>query len=119
MLRVAIPGGVWRDDTPQTDGLVRQIALRPVGGEDEAFLLDTAEQAAPSERATALLARCLLEPDADIAARALTVGDREALLLHLRRLTMGETCDCMLRCPAEQCGERMELELNVSDLLVP
>lgn len=117
--RVAIPGVVWRDDAQRADGPLREIALRPVGGEDEAFLLDTAGHAVPSERATALLARCLDDTDADNTARALTVGDREALLLHLRRLTLGETFDCVLHCPAERCGERMELELRVSDLLVP
>lgn len=122
MVRVAIPGGVWGDGEQRTDGPLRELALRPVSGEDEAFLLDSAEHAAPSARATALLARCLADADAAPAdvgriARALTVGDREALLLQLRRLTIGETFDCVLPCPA--CGERMELELEVRDLLVP
>jgi hypothetical protein len=102
-----------------TDRPLREVVLRPVGGEDEAFLIDTADGAVPSERATALLARCLVDTDADNTASALTVGDREALLLHLRRLTLGETFDCVLRCPEEHCGERMELELRVSDLLLP
>ncbi|HEY3258079.1 MAG TPA: hypothetical protein VGJ64_04430 [Gemmatimonadaceae bacterium] len=119
MLRVAIPGGVWSDDAQQTGEPLREVALRPVGGEDEAFLLDVADHAVPSERATALLTRCLDVATADKTARALTVGDREALLLHLRRLTLGETFDCVLRCPADQCGEQMEFELRVADLLVP
>ncbi len=119
MLRVAIPGGVWRGDALRTDGPVRELALRPIGGEDEVFLLDTAEHSVPSARATALLARCLEETDADRTARSLTVGDREALLLQLRRLTLGDSFECVLRCPAESCGERMELALRVSDLLLP
>jgi len=119
VLRVAVPGGVWHSDQCRTDGPLREVGLRPVGGEDEAFLLETAETSAPSERATALLARCLDNPDGSRIAYALTVGDREALLLHLRRLTLGETLDGVLQCPADGCGERMELELRVSDLLVP
>jgi hypothetical protein len=123
VVRVAIPGGVWGDAAQRTDGPLRELALRPVSGEDEAFLLDTADLASPSARATALLARCLGDGDDDgdveRTARALTVGDREALLLQLRRLTIGETFDCVLPCPADGCGERMELELRVSNLLVP
>lgn len=119
-VRIAVPGGVWLD-AEQTAPL-RDLVLRAVGGEDEIFLLDT-EAALPSERATALLARCLIgdarDADAETIARSLTVGDREALLLHLRRITLGETLDCVLQCPAEECDERMEIELRVSDLLVP
>src|SRR5262249_51422568 len=52
-------------------------------------------------------------------ARSLTVGDREALLLHLRRRTLGERLQCVLRCPAPDCGEKMDLELPVGDMLLP
>lgn len=117
--RVGVPGGVWLDDRPAgaSPVPVREFELRPVGGADEVFLLDVADTALPSERATALLARCL--PDGERIAPALTVGDREALLLHLRRLTLGETVQCVVRCPAADCGEPMDLVLGVSDLLVP
>lgn len=118
MPRVAIPGGVWRNDSQRTAEPLREVALRPAGGEDEAFLIDSADQATPSERATGLLVRCVEEPDADRLVRSLTIGDREALLLHLRRITLGDTLDCVLSCPAN-CGERMEFELRVDDLLVP
>jgi hypothetical protein len=119
VVRVAIPGGVWVDGVQRTDGPLRELALRPVSGEDEAFLLDTAEHALPSERATALVARCLGDAEVETTAHALTVGDREALLLQLRALTLGDTLDCVLSCPAASCGERMELELRVAELLVP
>lgn len=110
--RVSVPGGVLRDG-----GLVRELTLRPVSGADEAFLLESAAGSLPSERATALLARCLEEPDAPELADRLTTGDREALLLHLRRITLGDAMECLVACPA--CGERMELDLRVSNLLVP
>jgi len=105
MLRVALPGGV-------------DVALRPVGGDDEAWMLDSVDALAPSVRATALVARCLVgESDPERTSRALTVGVREAFLLHLRRATLGDVADCVLQCPP--CGERMELELRLGDLLVP
>jgi len=47
------------------------------------------------------------------------VGDREALLLHLRHLTLGEHLQCVLSCPDPDCREKMDLELQTSDLLLP
>jgi hypothetical protein len=94
-------------------GLAAEV--RPLRGADEAFLEDAADLA-PARRATALLARCVAGTDED-AARALTVGDREALLLHLRRLTFGDALPCVLACPA--CEELMELDLRVTGLLLP
>ena len=72
----------------------------------------------------ALLSRCLthLPPGEAVTSpriAALTVGDREALLLHLRRLTFGDRMQCTLTCPQSDCGELMDFELNVSDLLQP
>ena len=101
---VAVPGG-------------REVALRAVGHDDEVFVLDAADRLAPSERGTALLGRCLR--GGEQVARGLTVGDREALLLELRRLSIGETLECVLRCPRESCGERMEFAIAVHDLLLP
>ena len=123
MVCVAIPGGVWSDDSRHGRDPMRELTLRAVSGEDEVYLLDSAAGAGPSVRATALLARCITgglhDLDAGQVVRSLTVGDREALLLRLRRLTIGETMDCVLPCTARTCGERMQLELRVSELLVP
>jgi hypothetical protein len=111
--RVAIPHGVMRDGV-----LARELRLRQVAGDDQAFLLDTAGTLTPDERANALLERCLEEVDPATLVSTLVAGDREALLLQLRRLTLGETLDCILTCATPECGERMELELRVGDLLV-
>ena len=113
-VRVLLPGGLWRGGRR-----VREVALRPVAENDDRFLLETAGGSLPCERATALLARCLTDVDGgEDTARELTIGDREALLLHLRRLAFGETVDCVLRCPRAECGERLELTLRVKDLLL-
>ncbi|MGZ4734601.1 MAG: T4 family baseplate hub assembly chaperone [Acidimicrobiia bacterium] len=115
---VTMPRGVTRGaDQARRE---RELTLRAVGSGDEAFVLDGADAQVPSARATALIARCLAaEVDGDVVAKSLTVGDREALLLQLRRLTFGETMDAVLECPSESCGERLELEVRVGDLLVP
>jgi hypothetical protein len=111
--RVAIPHGVKRDGV-----LARELRLRQVAGDDQAFLLDAAATLAPDERANVLLERCLDEDDAAALVSSLVAGDREALLLQLRGLSLGESLDCVLTCPAPGCGERMELELRIADLLV-
>lgn len=111
---------VVASDAP-TDAIVvtaptgRQCALRAVGQDEQLFVLDTTHLQ-PGERGTALLALCLVT--GEMGARALTVGEREALLLHLRRLTIGERLDCVVRCPTAQCGEQMEVGTAVRDLLV-
>jgi hypothetical protein len=103
---------------------VREARLRPLTGDDEAFLLDAGDSFSPAARTTALLSRCLVgfgegENVAPGMVCALTVGDREALLLHLRRITYGDRLPCVLVCPGAGCGEKMDLDIRVSDLLLP
>jgi hypothetical protein len=116
---VRLPAGFWHD------GMRHQEAgLRSLSGNDEAFLLEMGESLLPAQRTTALLARCLMylgsldRVTAETTA-SLTAGDREALILHLRRLTLGERLQCGLACPGSECGEKMDLDLRVSDLLLP
>ena len=116
---ITLPGGCWRNGAWQRDAL-----LRPLRGKDELFLAEEAEGLTPARRTTLTLARCLERlgdeaPVSDETARSLTAGDREALLLHLRRATFGENVTSVLRCPRSECDERMDLELRVADLLVP
>jgi hypothetical protein len=116
---VTLPGGVWLDGVRY-----QEAGLRPLAGADEAFLVESGASLLPAQRVTALLMRCLthLGPLNAISKgiiQSLTVGDREALLLHLRRLTLGDRMECVLSCPQADCGEKMDLTLEVSDLLVP
>jgi hypothetical protein len=117
---VPIPGGLWGNGRKPR----RELSLRAVGAEDEAFLLEAADRLGPSQRASALLARCVVPDETNgvdgssLVAR-LTVGDREAALLHLRRLSVGDRVDCIVACPAAGCGEAMEIEIAIGDLLVP
>lgn len=115
---VQLPVGLSRDAS-----CVREVQLRPLTGEDEAFLLETGETLSAAARVTALLWRCIVRLGTDEAVspetvRSLTVGDREALLLHLRRITYGDRMPCVVTCPREGCGDRMHLELLASKLLL-
>ena len=116
MIQVTLPGGLWLGGVHH-----RQAELLPVAGVDEALLAEE-RTAPPARRVTRLLGRCVrrigeVEPVGEETVRALTVGDREALLLHLRRLTLGEAMPCVLACP--DCGEKLDLDLRVGDLLLP
>lgn len=124
---VVLPNGLWRSGAH-----LRRAWLRSLSGSDEEALA-MAPGELPAERATRVLGRCLVELTAapgehrsgekerggEELARRLTVGDREALLLHLRRLTFGGTADCVLSCPRAGCEEKMDLALDLSDLLLP
>lgn len=93
----------------------------PLTGADEAYLLETAADADLPSWSTAVLSRAVerigdRDSVDESVVRSLTVGDRQALLLHLRRLTFGDAMDAVLDCGG--CGEPMDLELAVRDLLV-
>jgi len=116
--RVPLPHGLWRDGERQSDA-----ELRPLAGADEAFLLEAGNGLSRAETVSLLLSRCVRRIGGIEAARIddirdLTVGDREALLLHLRRLSFGERISSVTRCPAPDCDEPMDLELEVRDLLL-
>jgi hypothetical protein len=117
--RVTLPNGYW------VDGIhFREAELRMLTGADEEFMAISSQGMLPVAWTNALLSRCVtrlsgIDAVTPQAAASLTVGDREALVLHLRRLTFGERMQCILTCPQPDCGKLMDLELKVSDLLQP
>lgn len=115
-ITVALPGGYF--DT--AGKRQHQIWMRPWQMAD-AEALAALEGVCPARLASAILGRCSSLDGAQAAgsdaARALSVGDREALLLHLRRLTLGNEVSAVISCPS--CGEKMDLDLRLSDLLLP
>lgn len=117
--RVTLPLGLWRDGERHSEA-----ELRPLSGADEAFLLEAEEGLSRAETVSGVLSRCLrrigkIAPVSLNDVRGLSVGDREALLLHLRRLSFGRRLSAVAHCPAVACGEPMDLEFEVDDLLVP
>lgn len=115
---VEMPGGYWQGRERH-----RQALLRPLTGGDEAAL----SERRPDLRlrlGTELLARTLLRvgPCTEVdegVVRGLTAGDREALLLHLRRISVGERMQAVVTCPAADCAERMDVDLEIARLLLP
>src|SRR6185312_8374449 len=113
---VMLPNGCWQSGT-----CCREARVRAVGECDEELGDALSALPLPIERATLLLSRCVVqlgqaEKVEKDRLRDLSMGDREALLLHIRRLTFGERMQCVLHCAA--CDAPMDLDLSVSDLLV-
>jgi hypothetical protein len=114
-----IPGGYCANG-----GHWREVHVRPLTGADHLFLTEECDGLLPAQWVTEALTRCITrlgphEPVTREAVRSLTVGDREALLLHLRRLTSGNRLRCLFACPAPECQENLEVEVDVADLLLP
>jgi hypothetical protein len=112
---VELPGGSWL-------GGERTLTarLRAPTGVEQAMLQELGGEHTPAERVTALLAELVLQlpgverVDAE-AIRGLTVGDREAIALAVRRMTFGERLDCTLTCPS--CDESLDIPATVADFL--
>jgi len=113
-LRVSLPVGLIAANGAAA---AREIGLRPLTGADELLVQEAMAAGAPrAATTTELLGGCMAEPG-EAAAEDLCVGDREALLLHLRRAAFGERIEAVVACP--RCQERLDLELRTSDLLLP
>jgi hypothetical protein len=116
---VTLPNGFARQDT-----FSRAARLRALTGSDQLFLAEECQELPPAHWITEVLARCVTRlglsdlPDHD-ALRALPVGDRDALLLHLHALLFGERLRCVATCPIGECREKLDLEIKVADLLMP
>ncbi|MGI8729483.1 MAG: hypothetical protein ACR2LK_05755 [Solirubrobacteraceae bacterium] len=112
---IRLPGGPFQEGRRRSDAVIRQLT-----GADEAFLAETGAGLTTAARTTELLA-CVVErigdatPSRDDLA-GLTAGDREALLLHVLRLTFGSSLDCTLGCV--RCGELLDVRLDVDELVL-
>jgi hypothetical protein len=105
-------GGVWQ----------RTAQLAQWTGEIE-MQVTAARGGSARERARALLLAALVEvggePVSSSMLDKLTMGDRDALLLHIRRQALGESMSAVVQCPVEACAQKLDVELLVSDLLAP
>ena len=113
---VTLPNGYWQGGVCYREARVRGVA------EGEELEAELTGNLLPLERTRLMLARCVtrlgsLEGAEAGVFRALCMGDLEALLLQVRRMTFGERMDCVLSCPA--CGERMDFLLNAEALILP
>ena len=106
----------------ETDSTVaRQVTLRKMTGREEALLADPKLRGYGGKLISALLANCVVSiegvnqttPD---VIRSLASGDRNFLLLELRRLTFGDELPARYRCPS--CQGTTEVWEDLSQLEV-
>src|SRR3954452_7144236 len=106
--------------------LLAHALVRQITGHDEWMAAEQANAASAAEWTSRLLGDCVLALGDDPAAgpaegvgadavAGLTVGDREALLLHLRRLTYGDALTLVADCGA--CHEPMDVDVSIGQLL--
>ncbi len=99
----------------------REVELTALTGREEELL---ARMDTPSaELVTEIIARCVrrvgaIEPVTAEIARGLLVGDRQYILLLLRQLTFGDKVQATISCPWRDCGERIDIDFNISEVPV-
>jgi predicted RNA-binding Zn-ribbon protein involved in translation (DUF1610 family) len=112
---IGLPGGLVLGE----DRRLEDAELRPLTGRDEDWL--ASHPALPSAIAvTRVLSSCLIrigdaKPTRNLVRRLL-VGDRDYLILQLRRLTLGDEFQAVFRCPA--CGGNLDVNFDAKDVPV-
>jgi hypothetical protein len=110
-LRLA--SGLWREGR-----CLREVRLARLDAESQRTLVDSLAAAVPARRVSGLVAAAVEALDDDPfgldEARALTVGDRDRIVLALRAALVGDAMECVCECA---CGETLELTVSVRALL--
>jgi hypothetical protein len=102
-----------------TAGLPPAFALREMTGYEEEVLEARLDDPNTAALCNEILARCLVPPGEDPAAaretvRALPVARRDALLIELRRRSLGSAISTRVPCP--RCTEVNEVEFDLGEL---
>jgi len=111
----ALPGGL----VLANGQYLREAALRPLTGREEDWLAqhaDTPNACAVTQLLNACLVRLESQPTSLELTRNLLAGDRDYLMLQLRRLTLGDHFQAVLTCPA--CAGRLDVDFQTSDIPV-
>jgi hypothetical protein len=112
---VTLPGGLML----QSHQMLKHASLRPLSGRDEEWLARH-RNTPNSVRVSWLLNQCLLALDDHPAnyelVRQMLVGDREFLMLQLRRITLGDRVQAVVNCPA--CGSKMDVDFRLDEVPV-
>jgi hypothetical protein len=112
---LALPGGLILDDGRR----LTRARLRALTGAEEEWLAE-ARGVASAVKVTRVLSSCVMALDGESAdterIRRMLVGDRDYLMLELRRLTLGDEVVAVIACPA--CNAPLDAEFQVSDVPV-
>jgi hypothetical protein len=100
--------------------VIYDVNLKELNGHDEQYLYENFNSSISSFLiATHLLKRLVSDIDNKIQSEdileRISIGDRNKLLLHLRRLTIGDKINCTVTCLS--CKENLSLELSITEIL--
>lgn len=108
-----LPGGLVLEDGRR----LSQVELRPLTGHEEEWL--AAHTGTPGAKTvTRLLSTCLIELDGKPVnykqVQRLLVGDRDYLMLQLRRITLGDRFRAVIVCPV--CDAKMDVDFTTDEV---
>lgn len=111
--RIAVPRGI---PIPEKGQWVSHVLLRQFAGDDERAFAELSG-VPPHARVNAFLERVVSFEEGTTAELLpqLSIGDKVALMLHVRRLELGDRLDCIVSCT--KCGKSMSVVLSASKLL--
>lgn len=110
-----LPGGLVLDDGRR----LGRAELRPLTGREEEYVAQHADTPSAS-MTTRILSTCFTRLDnepvnQDLIGRLL-VGDRDFLMLQLRRITLGDQFAAVFSCPA--CKHAMDVDFFAGDISI-
>lgn len=111
---VTLASGLRRDGR-----FLRAVRIARLDAEAQRTLVDSLAAAVPARRNSGLVAAAVESLDDGRSfgldeARALTVGDRDRILLGLRAALVGDAMECVCECA---CGETLDIGVSVAALL--
>jgi hypothetical protein len=114
-VELVLPGGLVLEDGRR----LTRAKLRALAGTEEEWLAEA--QGTPSAaKVTCVLSSCLVALDGESVdaerVRRLLVGDRDYLMLQLRRITLGDEVAAVMSCQA--CGAPMDIAFRASEVAV-
>src|SRR3954451_9318769 len=112
---VDLPGGLVLGDGRR----IERLGLRRLSGREEDWLARHTG-VSHAEAVSEMLAACMAHDVSGIPprqiAQELLVGDRDYLMIQLRRLTLGDQIAAVYSCPA--CASKMDVSLDLDDVPV-
>ena len=113
------------------DGVVHTtFTIREMTGADEEYVNRPDIKSNGAKISTALLSRCVLSvgtltrksvgnpKDWENIFKNMLVGDRDIILLELRRLSIGETIEVSPVCPNPECKAKLKTEVPIDELSI-
>lgn len=99
-----------------------RLSLRPMTGHEEEFVERRRNEPNTARLCNELLARCLVPVGADATQElarihSLQVAQRDAALLELRRMSLGDEVRTAVACPS--CGRTVEVDFRLSQIPLP